>query len=342
MKPLACAAPGPHPVGLVTRSVPSRGRSVPVDLWFPADPARLAPGAPPAGGETPPDPYGPAHDGASPLPGPFPLIAFSHGNGGVRRQSTFLTTHLASWGFVVAAPDHVGNTLLDAADPSDQERRRRHREAREYRPHDLMVAIEEALGARPALPAVDETRIGALGHSFGGWTALKLARREPRTRAICGLAPASEPFVGRRAFETGELPFEREIPTLLVAGRDDVLVDLETSVCPLFARLREPSALLAVDGLDHFHFCNGVEFLHGVHRARPRERQPRPTRPYEELLSESRAHRLLRGVVTAFFCAALAPAPRPHPLAPLDPAALRALDPALARLDRDAATGRAP
>ena len=49
---------------------------------------------------------------ATPAPGgPFPGVVFSHGMAGHRRQSTFLCTHLASHGFVVASPDHVGNTL---------------------------------------------------------------------------------------------------------------------------------------------------------------------------------------------------------------------------------------
>ena len=39
--------------------------------------------------------------------GRFPLVVFSHGYGGLRTQSSFLTAHLASWGFVVAAPDHL-------------------------------------------------------------------------------------------------------------------------------------------------------------------------------------------------------------------------------------------
>ncbi len=43
--------------------------------------------------------------------GPYPLVVFSHGNGGMRLQSLFFTEYLASHGYVVAAPDHMGNTL---------------------------------------------------------------------------------------------------------------------------------------------------------------------------------------------------------------------------------------
>jgi hypothetical protein len=49
---------------------------------------------------------------ADPLGEPSPPV-FSHGFAGHRRQTTHLCTHLASHGYAVAAPDHVGNTTID-------------------------------------------------------------------------------------------------------------------------------------------------------------------------------------------------------------------------------------
>ena len=46
-------------------------------------------------------------------PGRYPLVVFSHGFAGFRDQSTFLTARLASWGFVVAAPDHFSRDLTE-------------------------------------------------------------------------------------------------------------------------------------------------------------------------------------------------------------------------------------
>jgi hypothetical protein len=158
-----------------------------------------------------------------------------------------------------------------------------------------------------------------------------MPRRDPRVRAVCGLAPASEPFVGRKAFEPDELPFEGERPTLIVAAIDDVLVDLETSVRPLFDRLRSPRALVGVRDSDHFHFCDGIELLHGLHENNPRENQPRPTRPFAQLQSEDRTHRSLRALVTFFFSEALADTG--DPLEAASPEALAELDPSLVRLD---------
>src|SRR5215467_114462 len=56
----------------------ARNRVFPVDVWYPE-----------AAGDD-----------------PLPLVLFSHHSGGSRRASTFLTTHLASHSYVVAAMDH--------------------------------------------------------------------------------------------------------------------------------------------------------------------------------------------------------------------------------------------
>ncbi len=292
---------GPHPVGVRTLEVQSAGRTLPLDVWFPADPRHAGQDLDPEAGA--PHPFGQPHRAipdAAPAEGEFPLIVFSHGNSGLRRQSTFLTTWLASRGYVVAAPDHVGNTFFEMLELGEEQRKAVHLDQREWRPQDLCVSIDAAL----KLPGVDASRIGALGHSFGGWAALKMPATDPRVGAVCGLAPVSEPFVGRKAFAPGELPFRAELPTLLIAGRDDVLVDLETSVRPLYARLGPNARLLVLEGLDHFHFCDGIALLHQRHFDNPRQDQPRPTRRLGELLPEARTQALLCALVGGYFEAA--------------------------------------
>ena len=326
---LDVAQRGPHPVGVRTEVLtdPSDpARSLATDLWYPALPTTGEPDAD--------HPFGPRHAAtidAVAIDASCPLVVFSHGNGGLRRQSTFLTTHLASWGIAVVAPDHTGNTFFDTLHfKDDDERIAAHKRAREQRPRDALCAIAAALDGRfePG-PTIDGSRIGALGHSFGGWTASKLPALEARIQALCLLAPASEPFVGRAAYAPGELPFDRDVGTLIVAGTDDVLVDLETSVRPLMRRLGAPTALVGIDGADHYHFCDGIPVLHGQHEANPRPNQPRPTRPYDDLLSETRCHRALRGLVTYHLTTALG---GEGGATGLGSEALTALDPALREL----------
>lgn len=297
-------------VGVVQTTVESRaepGRRLPTAIWYPALPAR----DPSARAK---HPLGLPHDAVPALPpidAACPLVVFSHGNSGYREQSTFLTTRLARAGFVVAAPDHVGNTFSEMlALPDDAARQAVHRTIRRQRPLDLQGVVRALLDgeglcqdpdAEVALPRLDRERIGALGHSFGGWSALKLAALEPRVRSICALAPVAEPFVGRAAFLPGELPLAAGVRSLVLAARDDVLVDLETSLLPLFERLGPGAALEILDDTDHFHFCDGIELLHRMHENNPRPGQRRPTRPFRELRGERETQTLVAHRALEFF-----------------------------------------
>ena len=129
---------------------------------------------------------------------PWPLILFSHGSGGSPLQSKFLMGHLASHGFVVAAVPHPGNTFEDCgglcSEASELAR------SAQNRPDDVMFSTDsvfaEAKRSGSLLEgAIDETRLGASGHSFGGWTTLEVLKRDDRFAAGMPLAPGG-PFSG--------------------------------------------------------------------------------------------------------------------------------------------------
>ena len=109
--------------------------------------------------------------------GAFPLIVFSHGSGGLRYQSFFLTEVLASHGFVVAAAGHVGNTLLDELAGTDEGLSSSMMVAR---PLDVSFLITHMLERNDApgdffSGSIDGERIGVCGHSFGGFTSFAMA-----------------------------------------------------------------------------------------------------------------------------------------------------------------------
>jgi predicted dienelactone hydrolase len=248
---------GPFAVGRSTFDAvdPTRdgGRVLTVDVWYPVDPADAG------GGLSRYDllltgiDSEVAFDSAPPSSrGPFPLVVFSHGNGGIRFQSFFLCEALASHGFVVAAPDHTGNTAIDlligTADSFAK--------SAVDRPLDVSFLITTML-ERSADPTdelhgrIDARRIGVSGHSFGGFTSLAvaagfvLAPPDPRVRAIVPIAPASSIFDDDALASIG-------IPTLILGGT----LDETTPVEPESAR---PYALIParpryrVDVLDAGH-----------------------------------------------------------------------------------------
>jgi pimeloyl-ACP methyl ester carboxylesterase len=316
---------GPYGVGLRTLTLDdphTPGRSFETDLWYPA--------AEPRNGPQASHPFGQRHEAVEDLAArgeTCPLAVFSHGNAGMRRQSTFLTTHLASWGIAVVAPDHAGNTFHEMARITDEaERISVHRSARENRPRDALAAVDAALNGAFGPIALESAHVAAIGHSFGGWTATKLPGIDPRVRTVCALAPASEAFIGRSAYRPGELPLPEAVATLVIAGIDDVLVDLDLSVRPLVARLGPNTAAVGLIDADHFHFCDGIELLHAQHESNPRPGQPRATKAYAQSLPGHRAQRAIRALTTSFceasFSSRTTPStgPTPDGLATLDAA----------------------
>lgn len=102
-----------------------------------------------------------------PADGRFPLAIFSHGHQGDMDNVSHLMAHLASHGWIAAAPEHTGNTL---SDPSE-------RTTAIYlqRPKDVSAAITHLLDADPTFAEHLDGRVYAFGHSFGGYTIYLLA-----------------------------------------------------------------------------------------------------------------------------------------------------------------------
>lgn len=126
--------------------------------------------------------------------GTFPLLIFSHGNGGMRSQSTFWCDHMASHGYIVVAPDHTRNACSTSFEgkviPYDNEGRA---QAAGDRPKDVSFLIDqfELLNGDAKsrfFGRVDLEKIGVAGHSFGGFTAMAAVAQDERIDAIAPMA----------------------------------------------------------------------------------------------------------------------------------------------------------
>ncbi len=126
-------------------------------------------------------------------PGRFPLIVFSHGNGGVRMQSIFLTEHLASHGYIVVACDHTGNAAVAPLPEGVVTiNAKGSLAAVEDRPKDISFLIDEMTRQNQEPKSflhqgIDLEHIGCTGHSFGGITTT-IASRDQRIDALMPLA----------------------------------------------------------------------------------------------------------------------------------------------------------
>ncbi len=198
-----------------------------------------------------------------------PVVVFSHGNGGLRFQSVFLMERLASHGYVVVAPDHVGNTTfdLDSIPRTDVALRR---------PIDVADAFDFVASALP--DCVDPTAgFAIVGHSFGGWTTLATsganidlpgltAYCESSYDFLCGLSSdpdlsddrvwAAVPLAPVGAISFGAGLANVQVPILIIAGIQDYTTPWETEAKPIFAHLdTTPAHLAGLDRVGHYSFA---------------------------------------------------------------------------------------
>lgn len=243
---------GPYSVGVTQRtfvrpsSTGNGERVMDTVIWYPARPApgtaewhRGTLDAPAAAGQ------------------PFPALLFSHGTFDEPWSSSFLTAHLASHGFVVIAPSHPGNTAHDCpppCDPTTFAARAALLDSGLNRPADVISALDQTLAsvADPILGGlVDPSRLGALGHSFGGWTSMLVGARDARFRAIAPIAAPVLPGTLEIAETVGA-------PTLLLAGEKDTLtrLDQERQLSLALTRGGGPHWLVVINGAGHLAFSD--------------------------------------------------------------------------------------
>jgi dienelactone hydrolase len=220
------ARPGPYPVGVTTAVVidesrtdqlTGRSRTLVTEIWYPAtDDARKLPKTRysdffPGGvtaeieqillrthrrpvAELDKSFWTEAVRDAPVRAGRYPLIVFSHGNGGTRFQNTFWCDHLASHGYIVVSADHTGNarhTILDGkVIPYVRDQRLN---SAADRPLDMRFLLDQMLrwngesGHRFA-GRIDPQAVAAAGMSFGAMSAVQVADRDERFRAVIPMA----------------------------------------------------------------------------------------------------------------------------------------------------------
>ncbi|GAA4643093.1 hypothetical protein GCM10023115_10530 [Pontixanthobacter gangjinensis] len=255
--------------GALTGSLDEVERKVSVRIWYPA---QQPSGAEALRYEHTMEPrtqvpvkvvsQGIAFDGAQPLTGEkFPLVLMSHGFGGWDTQFSNLGEHIASRGYVVASIDHAdqqsegltdflisfGNVLVD-------------RTLDQRQVLDQIVSAAQS-GGEPVSALIDPEHIGLIGYSMGGYGAIATAgapysfTNEPmanlptaaQEQLVAATADAADidalvafaPWGGQpdnRAW-TAESLAKINVPTLVVAGNQDDVVNYSDGVTWLFDNL---------------------------------------------------------------------------------------------------------
>ncbi len=275
---------GTAPVGvrtIILHDETRGGRTLEVELWYPAAESHRGQDLVPATQDR--FVAAPALElvqqavrDAEPLRGSYPLLMFFHGAVAHRRYSSQLCTHLASHGYVVAAPDFPGSTLADQVHDMRLEvvgtpRLVGASQSAADRPLDAILAIDGVLGgAAPGLSQlIDRERIGTVGQSFGGWTVLALTSRDTRPKASFPIVPpwGEGPANSEALTELVRLDdWGRDVPTFVLAAELDSVVMLK-GVRELYRDLKGSKRLAVLGRAGHVHFGDNAEVEHEGFRA---------------------------------------------------------------------------
>jgi predicted dienelactone hydrolase len=300
---------------------PARQRPVLVDLWYPAA----------AGAAEGDQDYGMARGrvarDAEALEGRHPLVVLSHGAFGAARNYSWIAEHLARSGYLVAGVSHYRESPAYGPETIDP--------AAALRPwlrsQDCSFALSHLLTQSTFRGVIDSARIGALGHSSGGATAIALggalfdpaamqqycaseaarldkgcvygrnasplprpgaeARRSYRDERVRAIA-ALDPALG-----PGHDPTSLTVPVLVVGSVENDFLPFEAHA-GRYARLIPGASLTRLTGGEgHFVYldvCQWDREANGVPLCRDRAGVDRAA-----------VHERLRGVIASFFDRAL-------------------------------------
>ncbi|MBH8550958.1 alpha/beta hydrolase [Nostocaceae cyanobacterium CENA357] len=262
----------PGPFDLQKISFPlndvKRDRRLPVDLYLPVAKSQTTQDLPSA---------------------PFPLIVISHGLASDRTAFTYLAEHLVSYGFAVTVLEHPGSNaerfelyFAGLAGPP---------EPLEFinRPLDVKYVLDSLQRLEQIDPAVrgklDFQKVGAIGHSFGGYTALTLAGgqinfaqlsedcnpnrslnlslflqcradelpeinyplQDDRIKAVIAINPIDSSVLGQAGIS------QIKVPTMLVTGSQDIFAPAVLEQIRPFTWLPNPNKyLVLIENATHF------------------------------------------------------------------------------------------
>jgi len=177
--------------------------------------------------------------------GPYPVLLFSHGSCGFERQSLFLTPWLATQGFIVVATPHPGNTLFEFPDCRTGSAQAA---SAVERPRDIIFALDYILAAdrdasSPFFGAIDESRLGMSGHSFGGLTTYLTTALDDRFTVALPMAAATGPNS------------VLHIPSLTMYGEVDSVVN-NPGIFAAYERSDGPKRLVGIEDAGHYAFSD--------------------------------------------------------------------------------------
>lgn len=203
---------------------------------------------------------------------PWPVVIFSPGYGAPRAVYTGLATRLASHGFVVFALDHPYESAVtqlpdgqivgtrETILPGERDRGRYMARQQVVRSADVRFVIDQVAQLAALSPSlrggtIDASKVGVIGHSFGGAAAIAALSEDPRVVAAANID--GTPY--------GDLPDRRLARPFLLLQSDNA----ETHHSDFFingngtllAHMTAPGFHYEIKHANHYSFTDAPFFL---------------------------------------------------------------------------------
>eukprot|EP00298_Acanthocystis_sp_HF-20_P009367 c18262_g1_i3.p1 GENE.c18262_g1_i3~~c18262_g1_i3.p1 ORF type:complete len:861 (+),score=336.60 c18262_g1_i3:42-2624(+) len=176
--------------------------------------------------------------------GPYPVIVFGHGYS--TEADSYMSTleHLASWGYIVAAPEVPA--LHHARYATEMSTCFTHLEKVNTDPQSLFRGL------------IDHKHYGIFGHTAGAGAAIVAASKDPRIRCVVALAPVD-------TMPSSILTVKNvHVPVNIIAAKDDWLAAADKNSVPIYKNANPPKQFHVLAGGANAYFYDGE----GVHRQR--------------------------------------------------------------------------
>jgi dienelactone hydrolase len=185
----------------------------------------------------------------------WPVVLFSHCDSCARYSELTVAERLASWGFVVAAPDHTENTIYDAISGGPTHLTP---EFLQVRGKDVKDVLDAVLAGADGVPEglgghLDESRIGMFGHSFGSITTGLVLQDDPRVKAGAMIAaPPENPIL------TGVSIANLTKPGLFFLAEEDNAIGVAANelIQQNYESYPNPAWLVSVKDAGHWSFSD--------------------------------------------------------------------------------------
>ncbi len=173
--------------------------------------------------------------------GPFPLVIYAHGFAGNRDEATFLTSWLASWGFVVAAPDFPTHDLSGLLD----------RQTTPLPPEDQIVidAIDIAQAKGKSVTGVlagtvRQGKVALIGRGFG---AIDIAQLSGDSNVVASVALAGS--------SSQVAASQHKAPLLMIDGSADQSIPSSADKA-MYAKAPAPKVLATIPNAGSLGFTD--------------------------------------------------------------------------------------